>query len=137
MRINIYFSENDKLIEVFLRVMEVFFTTPSITFVRQGDIENQHIYMIGDGIVDVQRKNTNAFRDSIWELDCGSVLNTIAALFNCAPLFEYHCKSYCTLARIRHDDFSNIMKRNKPIKTKMVKKLFENPYEIDRNYFIL
>ena len=50
---------------------------------------------------------------------------------------EYECKTYCTLARIQIDNFSKIMKQYKSVKTHMVKKLFENPFDIDRNYFCL
>ena len=60
MGLNNYFWQNEELVEVLLRVMEVFFTTPQSTFVIQGDVRNQHLYIIGDGFVDVQKKYTNA-----------------------------------------------------------------------------
>lgn len=67
--------------------MEVFFTTPKTTVIYQGDVRNQHLYIIGDGYVDVQSKYSNVFRDTVCELESGAILNEIATLFNCAPTF--------------------------------------------------
>ena len=80
---------------------------------------------------------TNVTRETIYVLEGGSICNDIAALFNRAPIYQYKCKSYCTIALIPYADFSEIMKFNKIIKTKMIQKLFENPYDIDRNFFCL
>ena len=93
--------------------------------------------MIGDGFVEVQKKVTNVSRITICELECGSIVNEIAAIFGRAPLFQFNCKSYCTIARIPYEDLSHLLKFNKPTKTKLIQKLFENPYDIDRNFFCL
>lgn len=70
-------------------------------------------------------------------LESGSIVNEVAALFETASYFQYSCKSYCTLALVPQVDFNIIMKQFKNTKTLMIQKLFENPYDIDRNYFCL
>lgn len=117
--------------------MEVFFTSPYIRFVAQNDAENTHIYILGEGYVEVQKSYNNLQHEAICELEVGSLINDVAALFETPPYYHYTCKSYCTIARIRQVDFDKIMKTHKDIKALMIKKLYENPYDIDRNYFCL
>ena len=101
MKFNHFFSQSDKMIEYLLQTMEVFTSSSQQTLVAQGDLQNHHIYIIGDGVVEVTKKMDTINYELICELEAGSIVNDIAALFDCPPVFHYETKTYCTLARIQ------------------------------------
>lgn len=45
--------------------------------------------------------------------------------------------TYCTVGRIKYVDFENILIHNKDIKNDIITKVLANPYDVDRNFFVL
>ena len=79
----------------------------------------------------------NLKKEKVAEVDSGGIINEIPALFERASAYSYGCKSYCTLAKINYSDFRYVMQNYKEIQQQMIEKLYDNPYDIDRNYFVM
>lgn len=67
----------------------------------------------------------------------GSLINEIPCFFEIRPQLDFEAQSYCTLAKIPNQNVKDIMQQMPKVKQSIIKKVLDNPFDLDRNYFTL
>lgn len=76
-------------------------------------------------------------KDLIYQYQRGAIINLATAAFESQSYFTIESFTYCTVGYISYSDFKNILLHNRNIKDQIIQMQLSNPYDVDRNFFVL
>ena len=64
------------------------------------------------------------------------MIGAVSVIFDCNPFVSVESKSYCTIATIPKYDFKELLCFFPCIKQPIIDSIINNPYDMDRDYFV-
>ena len=64
------------------------------------------------------------------------MLGEIEVIFDNDPIYTIEAMSYCTIGQLEQEKFLDVLNKFPIFKQKMINQILENPYDLDREYFV-
>ena len=131
------FKDIEGVIEDILHRLEINFYQPEFDIIIAGDTSNRHLYLTGAGICQVFR-NIDSKKLTLMEtLKEGTLINEVPGLFETSSIYTMKSLSYCTISSISFENMKEVYKTRPKFRRQFENHIFLNPFDTDRDYFVL